>query len=235
MSDCAAPPDLAAALESVRRRIGEACRRVHRAPASVALVAVSKSVPASRVRELLACGQALFGENRIQEAMEKVPLVGTGARWHLVGHLQRNKAKHAVGAFELIHSVDGTELARELERRAAARGVVQPVLVEVNVAGEASKQGTDEASLPAVLDTISGLVHLELQGLMCVPPPAESPEQARRWFARLRELRDAARSRMGRELPELSMGMSEDFEVAVEEGATLVRVGRALFGPRIEA
>jgi len=224
--------DLAAALGEIRRRIAEACGRSGRDSSRVTLVAVSKTFPAERVRELLGCGHAVFGENRVQEALGKIPLVGPGARWHLVGHLQRNKARHAVGAFELIHSLDDAELARELDRRAAAAGIVQPVLAEVNVAGEPTKSGVDESRLPELLDATVPLAHLELRGLMCIPPPVERAEQARGWFARLREIRDREASRLGRPLPDLSMGMSDDFEVAVEEGATLVRVGRALFGER---
>ncbi len=196
------------------------------------LVAVSKTVPAERLREMLGCGHAVFGENRVQEALRKIPLVGPGARWHLVGHLQRNKARHAVGGFDLIHSVADVDLARELDRRAAAAGIVQPCLVEVNVAGEGTKEGVDEGGLPELLDAILPLEHLELRGLMCIPPPVEHAEQARGWFARLREVRDRAAARAGHALPELSMGMTDDFEVAVEEGATLVRVGRGLFGER---
>lgn len=224
--------DPARALEEVRRRISDACRRSGRDPSSVTLVAVSKTVSAERVRELMECGQTLFGENRVQEALHKIPLVGAGARWHLVGHLQRNKARHAVGAFELIHSVDDVELARELDRRAGAAGITQPVLVEVNVAQEPTKHGIEEAALVSVLEAICGLEHLDPRGLMCIPPAVEPAELAREWFARLRELREEASSRLGRPLPELSMGMTDDFEVAVEEGATLVRVGRALFGER---
>ena len=220
------------ALQEVRRRIAEACQRSGRDPSSVALVAVTKTVSVERVREILACGHGLFGENRVQEALRKIPLVGGGARWHLVGHLQRNKARHAVGRFELIHSVDDLELSNELDRRAAAAGVVQPVLVEVNVAGEATKHGASEVALPSLLDAIVARMHLDLRGLMCIPPPVEHAEQARGWFARLAEIRDRASRRLGRALPELSMGMTDDFEVAIEEGATLVRVGRAIFGER---
>lgn len=225
-------PGTAAALEEVRGRVSRACARSGRDSSTVTLVAVSKTVSAERVREMLACGQTLFGENRVQEAAGKIPLVGPGARWHLVGHLQRNKARHAVGAFELIHSVDGADLAREIDRRAAAVDRVQQILIEVNVAGEESKAGTDEVDLPALLDAIAELRHLDLRGLMGIPPPVDDPERARGWFVRLRELRDDAARRIGRALPELSMGMSDDFEVAIEEGATLIRVGRSLFGER---
>ena len=222
----------AAALEDVRRRIASACSRAGRDPGSVALVAVSKTFPADRVGELLACGHDLFGENRVQEALEKIPRVGPGARWHLVGHLQSNKARHAVGTFELIHSVDGLDLARELSRRAAARGTVQPVLVQVNLSREATKSGAGEDAALPLLEAAAALPGLEVRGLMTIPPPVEDPEASRPWFALLRDLRDRVEAHLGLELPELSMGMSDDFEVAVEEGATIVRIGRALFGER---
>jgi hypothetical protein len=198
----------------------------------VRLVAVSKAFPAATVRELLDCGQHLFGENRVQEALAKIPEVGPGATWHLVGSLQRNKARHAVGVFELIHSVDDARLAREIDQRAAARAVRQAVLIQINLAGEATKSGVDVNGLWPLLDGIAGLQQLDLRGLMTLPPPATEPEGSRRWFGRLRELRDEASRRSGLPLPELSMGMSDDFEVAIEEGATLVRVGRAIFGER---
>lgn len=219
-------------LQQVRFRIAAACARARRPVDAVRLVAVSKTVEAARVREVLAAGQTLFGENRVQEAVEKIPEVGEPARWHLVGHLQRNKARHAVGLFELIHSVDDLELAREIDKRAAARGLVQAVLVQANLSREATKSGLDEAGVLALLEGMRGLSHLRVDGLMTIPPPADDPERSRPWFVRLRELRDRAATRTGLDLPELSMGMTDDFEVALEEGATLVRVGRAIFGER---
>jgi pyridoxal phosphate enzyme (YggS family) len=185
------------------------------------------------VREAVAAGQHVFGENRIQEALAKMPEVGPGARWHFVGHLQLNKARHAVGAFELIHGLDDARLARELERRAATAGLRQRVLIEVNLAREATKHGVAAETLPALLDETARLEHLVLDGLMTIPPPVERAEESRPWFARLRELGERSAARLGRELPELSMGMTDDFEVAIEEGATLVRVGRAIFGERL--
>jgi len=223
---------LAEALREVRERMAEACRRARRAPDAVTLVAVSKTFPAERVRALYDCGQRLFGENRVQEALAKIGEAGAGPRWHLVGHLQRNKAKQAVGAFELIHSVDSEPLAAELAQRAAAANVVQPILVEVNVAGEGTKSGVAPSQAGALLDAVADLPGLKLRGLMCVPPVVALAEEARPWFARLRELRDAQEKLLGVSLPELSMGMSDDFEVAIEEGATIVRIGRALFGSR---
>jgi pyridoxal phosphate enzyme (YggS family) len=195
-------------------------------------VAVSKGVPVEAVRDAARAGQTLFGENRVQEALPKIEAAGPAVRWHLVGHLQKNKAKAAVGTFELIHSVDGAEVAREVDARAEAKGIVQAVLVQVNLAGEATKHGTAESALPPLLDAVAALPHLELRGLMTIPPPVDDAEASRPWFRRLRELRDRAAARLARPLPELSMGMTDDFEVAVEEGATLVRVGRAIFGER---
>lgn len=221
-----------AGLEAVRQRIEQACRRSRRDPATVRLVAVSKTFAADRVRELLDGGHRLFGENRVQEALAKIAEVGPGAVWHLVGTLQRNKARHAVGVFELIHSVDGLKLAAELNRRAAAVGCRQAVLVQVNLAGETTKSGVAEEGLWPLVEAVAGSERLDLRGLMILPPPVERAEQSRPLFARLRELRDAAAARLGRPLPELSMGMTDDFEVAIEEGSTLVRVGRALFGER---
>jgi len=221
-------------LIDVRRRIAEACARVGRASDSVSLVAIAKTFPADRVRELLMCGQTVFGESRVQEALGKIPAVGEGARWHLVGHLQRNKARHAVGVFELIHSVDGEPLARELDRRAAAAGVRQPILLQVNLSEEPTKHGPDPTGARPLLEVVSGLDHLDPRGLMTIPPPVDRAEQARPWFTRLRELRDSLRESSGLDLPELSMGMTGDFEVAVEEGATLVRIGTALFGERLQ-
>jgi pyridoxal phosphate enzyme (YggS family) len=219
-------------LRDVRDRIAAACARAGRDPSTVRLVAVSKTIPAGAVREAAAAGQSIFGENRVQEALAKMAEVGAPVHWHLVGHLQRNKARHAVGAFELIHSVDDAELARELDRRAAAAGILQAVLVQANLAEEATKSGVGDAELIPLLEAVASLPNLDLRGLMTVPPPVEDPEASRPWFARLRALRDLGSSRIGRPLPELSMGMTDDFEVAIEEGATLVRVGRAIFGER---
>jgi pyridoxal phosphate enzyme (YggS family) len=219
-------------LERVRERIGASCARAGRDPASVTLVAVTKTVAADRIRDALSSGQRVFGENRVQEALGKIPEVGPDARWHLVGHLQRNKARHAVGAFELIHSVDGLPLAVEIDRRAESLGIVQPVLLQVNLSLEPSKAGVEEDAAIELLEAMLRLPRLDPRGLMTIPPPVEDAEESRPWFSRLRALRDEARRRTGRDLPDLSMGMTDDFEVAIEEGATLVRVGRAIFGER---
>jgi pyridoxal phosphate enzyme (YggS family) len=224
--------EVSSRLQQVRGRIAAACARARRDPGSVRLVAVSKTVPAAVVAEAMAAGQTVFGENRVQEALAKMDATGPGAAWHLVGHLQQNKARLVAGVFELIHGVDDRELADELDRRAAARSATQPVLVQANLAGEATKRGAGEDGLMPLLEAVAGLRHLDLRGLMIIPPPAADPELARPWFRRLRELRDRAASRLARPLPELSMGMTDDFEVAIEEGATLVRVGRAIFGER---
>jgi len=223
---------IAARLDVVRGRIAAACARAGRDPGSVRLIAVSKTVPVAAVVEALAAGQTLFGENRVQEAVAKMAEAGPEAAWHLIGHLQKNKARHAAGAFALIHGIDDAELALELDRRAAARSITQPVLVQANLSGEATKSGSDEDGLMPLLATVEGLPHLELRGLMIIPPPVGDAELSRPWFHRLRELRDRAASILGRPLPELSMGMTDDFEVAIEEGATLVRIGRAIFGER---
>ncbi len=223
---------IAVRLELVRDRIAAACARAGRDPGSVRLIAVSKTVPVAGVAEALAAGQTLFGENRVQEALAKMAEAGPKAVWHLVGHLQKNKARHAAGAFELIHGLDDPELAVELDRRAAARSMTQPVLVQANLSGEATKRGSDEDGLMPLLTAVAGLSHLDLRGLMIIPPPVVDPELSRPWFRRLKELRDRAASILARPLPELSMGMSDDFEVAIEEGATLVRIGRAIFGER---
>ena len=219
-------------LQEVRFRIAAACARARRDPSTISLVVVTKTVPADRVRELVEAGHRLFGENRVQEAAEKMAAVGAGVEWHLVGHLQRNKARAAVGRFDLIHSLDGVELARELDRRAAAAGVVQRVLVQANLAGEATKHGAGEGGVVPLAEAAAACSSLDLRGLMIIPPPTASPEEARPWFRRLAELRETVAGRLGRPLPELSMGMTDDFEVAIEEGATLVRIGRAIVGER---
>ncbi len=219
-------------LQRLCDRIAAACAKARRDPASVRLVAVSKTMPVALVREAMDAGQRLFGENRVQEALPKIDEAGPSARWHLVGHLQKNKARHAVGRFDLIHGVDDLELAVELDRRAAAAAMMQPVLVQANLAEEASKHGEREEGLLPLVDAVAALPHLDLRGLMIIPPPATDPEEARFWFSRLRDLRDRAAARLTRPLPELSMGMTDDFEIAIEEGATLLRVGRAIFGER---
>lgn len=197
------------------------------------LVGVAKTVPAARLRDAVAEGLADIGENRVQEAEGHVAAVGRDqARWHMIGHLQRNKAARAADLFDRIHSVDSEALAATLSRHAEALGRGLPVLIEVNVSGEATKFGAAPEQVEALSAAVAGMPGLALEGLMTVGAPVERAEAARPGFARLRTLRDRAEQVVGRRLPELSMGMSSDYEVAVEEGATLVRVGSALFGPR---
>ncbi len=213
-------------LRLVRERIAAACERAGRSPDEVTVVGVSKTFPASLVVEAVQAGLQDVGENRVQEAAAKIPQVleaGVRPRWHLVGHLQTNKVKTALGLFDIIHSVDSLRLAESISCR--TDGPI-PVLLEVNVAGEATKFGFRPEEVAGALERIAALPGLEVQGLMTVAPIVPDPELVRPVFRRLRQLRDA----LG--LQHLSMGMTDDFEVAVEEGATIVRIGRAIFGPR---
>jgi pyridoxal phosphate enzyme (YggS family) len=218
--------DIRANLERVRERIARAAERAGRRPGDVRLVAVSKTVDVERVRAAIAAGVTDLGENRVQEAREKIAVLGRAVRWHLVGHLQTNKVKDALALFDLVHSLDRLELARELERRAAGAGRTAEALLQVNVGGEASKGGFEPDAVEAALDEVRALAHVRVRGLMTIPPPVTRPEAARPWFQALGRL--AKRHGLG----ELSMGMSGDFEVAIEEGATMVRVGTAIFGER---
>ncbi len=213
-------------LTAVRERIERAAGRAGRRPEDVLLIGVSKTVPSDRVRLGVEAGLAALGENRVQEAKEKIKVLGRPVPWHLIGHLQTNKVRDALELFDVIHSLDRVELAQEIERRAATRGRVVETLLEVNVADEPSKSGFAPDALEAALQTIGGLTHVRVRGLMAIPPIVERAEDARPWFQALRRLAE----RHG--LKELSMGMSADFEVAVEEGATMVRVGTAIFGAR---
>ncbi len=226
-------------LAAIRERIVAAATRVGRDPAEVTLVAVSKRVPPERIREAIQAGQRVFGENYVQEALAKMRALAAGGglpedlRWHLIGRLQRNKARDAVARFHSIETVDRPDLASEIERRAAARGRTVEVLLQVNLSREPQKAGVPEEELPELLGHCAALPHLRVVGLMTLPEPAGDPERLRPVFARLRALRDSLRSVPGGgNLRELSMGMSGDFAIAVEEGATRVRVGTALFGPR---
>ncbi len=202
------------------------------------LIAVSKSFPAAAVAEAAAAGASDVGENRVQEALAKMEALGPGAaavRWHLIGTLQTNKVRMLQGRFALFHALDRAELADALQRRLAAEGRRLPVLMEVNVGGEATKAGTTPDRATALARRIAACDALELRGLMTVAPPVPAPDAARPYFAALRELRDRLAADLGHPLPELSMGMSGDYSVAVEEGSTLVRVGRAIFGERPSA
>ena len=221
-------------LKTVMDRITAAAQRAGRDPASVKLVVVTKTVTIEKIREAVSAGARLLGENRVQEAREKIAKLGNVAAWHLIGRLQTNKAKYAVGLFDLIHSVDSLDLAREIDRQAAKIGKKQNVLVEVSLAGEAQKAGVGAGDALALVREAAKLGNISINGLMIVPPYLEDPEAVRPYFRRLRELSDEIRkeSMPGALMQELSMGMSGDFEVAVEEGATLVRVGTAIFGER---
>jgi len=196
------------------------------------MVAVSKSQPPEAVRAAVELGQLLFGENRVQEAKAKVPLCSERARWHMIGHLQSNKARDAVALFSMIESVDGVPLGKELEKWADKQARTMPILLEVNVAGEGSKFGYKPEAVVRELKELNALRHLEIQGLMTIAPWTTDAEKVRPVFRRLRELKTECEQALGAPLQHLSMGMSGDYEVAIEEGATIVRIGTALFGPR---
>jgi PLP dependent protein len=227
--------DLAENISSVQKRIAAACERARRDPASVALLAVSKNHPPETVTEAAKLGLTLFGENKIQEAKAKIPQCPGRLRWHMIGHLQTNKCRDAVDLFEMIHSVDSLHLAQEINKRAEQASKSMPILLEVNAGGEASKFGYGADQLLADLPRIGELPRLEIHGLMTVPPWAPNPEKVRPMFRRLRELKIKCEDIVGAPLPHLSMGMSGDFEVAIEEGSTIVRIGTALFGERPKA
>ena len=225
--------DIRANLAAVQERIVAAARRAGRREDAVLLVGVSKTVDAERVRAAIAAGVPALGENRVQEAREKIAILGRPRPWHLIGHLQTNKVKDALESFDLIHSVDRLPLAEALSRRAAEAGRRADVLVQVNVGEEPQKGGLRADELRGALETMAGLPGLRLRGLMTIPPLPHAPEDSRPYYKEMRRLLDEAR-RWGHapDLTELSMGMSGDFEVGVEEGATIVRVGTAIFGSR---
>jgi len=219
-------------LAAVQQRIRAACDRAGREPNSVTLLAVTKTHPPEVVKAALDAGLSCFGENKVQEARAKIPLCPGQARWHFIGHLQSNKCREAVTLFSMIESVDSLAIAQEINRRAEQAARTMPVLLEVNVAGEASKFGYQPAQLLADLQELNRLPRLEIHGLMAVPPWSPGAESSRPHFQRLRELKARAEAVLGAPLPHLSMGMSGDFEVAIEEGATIIRLGTALFGAR---
>ena len=224
--------DLAANLERVLAQISDAARKARRSPDDVQLVAISKAHDADKIRAVHDLGQPIFGESRVQEARAKIPELPSSLRWHFVGHLQKNKIRHALPLFELFHSVDQVDLARDMNRIAEEEGMHPRVLLEVNVAGEGSKFGFQPDKLRAEMETLLALPQLSILGLMTIPPLAEGAEASRRFFVQLRELRDDLQTEFHVDLAQLSMGMTNDFPVAVEEGATLVRVGTAIFGER---
>jgi pyridoxal phosphate enzyme (YggS family) len=227
--------DLAASIESVQKRIEAACARAGRDPSSVTLIAVTKSQPAEIISEAARLGLSLFGENKIQEAKAKIPLCPGRLRWHFIGHLQTNKCRDAVELFEMVQSVDSLHVAGELNRRAERAAKSLPILVEVNIVGEASKFGYPPERLLQELEEINKLSRLEIHGLMAVPPWTAEPENVRPVFRQLRELKLQCEQILGAPLSHLSMGMTRDFEIAIEEGATMVRIGTALFGERRKA
>jgi PLP dependent protein len=228
-------PDIAANLAAVRGRLEQAARTAGRNPSDIRLVAISKTFPQAAIRAAFDAGQVDFGENRVQEALQKIrETAELHTRWHLVGHLQTNKARKVAGPFAYIHSIDSLDLLRVVDEVAAAQAASPKLLIQVDLAGEATKFGARESALPALFEAAGRLRAAAVVGLMLLPPYSEDPEGARPWFTRLREVRDrlAASGVPAEHLRELSMGMSHDFHVAVEEGATIVRVGTAIFGDR---
>ena len=219
-------------LERVRGQITQAATKAGRSTNDIELVAITKMHPAQKVREAVDAGHTLFGESRVQEARAKIPELPSNLRWHFVGHLQKNKVRHALPLFELFHGVDSPALAREMNRIAAEEGEHPRVLLEVNVAEEGSKFGFKPETLRAEMESLLALPRLSIEGLMCIPPLANEAEASRKFFLKLRELRDSLEKEFDMKLPHLSMGMTQDFWIAVEEGATLVRVGTAIFGER---
>lgn len=219
------------------KKICHSAMRAGRDPGEVKLIAVTKTVSISTIYEAIEIGLRIFGENRVQEAQKKIEdlrlrIKNTNIQWHLIGHLQKNKAKYAVQLFDLIHSVDSVELAKEINKNAEKIEKIQRILIQVKLSQENTKHGASEDNLNLLLEEIMGLKNLKVEGLMTIPPFFDNPEDARPYFKRLREIRDEF-TESGFDLPELSMGMSGDFEVAIEEGATMVRIGTAIFGERL--
>jgi len=221
-------------IEIIRNRIAAAAARAGRRADEVRLMAVTKTVDDERIAAAIAAGVDIIGENYVQEAKRKIEIMGRSREWHLIGHLQTNKAKYAVRLFDMIHAVDRMEVARELHRRAAGENLLLKILIEVNVSGETTKRGVPPGAAISLIREIAPLEHLSIQGLMTMAPWFDDPGEARPCFAALRRLREriAGMAIPGVSMKELSMGMSGDFEVAVEEGATIVRIGRFLFGER---
>jgi pyridoxal phosphate enzyme (YggS family) len=219
-------------LDWVREQIASAAATSGRSVDDVELVAITKTHPAEKVREAVGAGQTLFGENRVQEARAKIPELPSNVRWHFVGHLQKNKVRQALPLFEMIHSVDSLALAQDINRIAEEEGLYPRVLLEVNVAGEGSKFGFAPDRLREQMAALLALPRLSIEGLMCIPPLAGESEDSRKFFVQVRELRDSFEKEFVMKLPQLSMGMTQDFAIGIEEGATLVRVGTAIFGER---
>lgn len=219
-------------LEFIKSAIADSAIAAGRDPGSIELVAISKTHPPESIREAIDAGQVVFGENRVQEARSKIPLLPSNVRWHLVGHLQKNKIRQALPLFELIHGVDSLELARDINRIAAELGLFPRILLEINVAGESTKFGFKRPDLHRDMQELLALDRVQIEGLMTIAPIVEEAEDARKYFADMRILRDDLQQVFGIPLPQLSMGMSGDFTAAIKEGATMVRVGTAIFGPR---
>jgi pyridoxal phosphate enzyme (YggS family) len=219
-------------LQRVRNQIADAATKSRRSAGDVQLVAITKTNPAEKVREAIEAGQTLFGESRVQEARAKVPDLPSTARWHFVGHLQKNKIRHALPLFEMFHSIDSLALAQEMNRIAGEEGLHPRVLLEINVAGEGSKFGFAPDKLRQQMEQLLELPGLSILGLMTIPPLSEEADASRKYFVQLRELRDRLEPEFRVDLSQLSMGMTNDFPIAIEEGATLVRVGTAVFGER---
>ena len=224
--------EIAENLERVRSQIADAATKSGRSLPDIELVAISKTHDAEKVRAAFAAGQTLFGESRVQEARAKIPELPSAIRWHFVGHLQKNKIRHALPLFELFHGIDDVDLARDLNRIAEEEGMHPRILLEVNVAGEGSKFGFKPEKLRREMEALLSLNRLTIEGLMTIPPVTQEAEASRKFFVDLRELRDALEEEFNVKLSQLSMGMTNDYIVAVEEGATLARVGTAIFGKR---
>jgi PLP dependent protein len=226
--------NIAANINTIKQRIAAAAAKSQRDTDSIKLLAVTKTVSSTAIVEAIDAGITMFGENYVQEAKEKIAVIGPRAQWHMIGHLQTNKAKYAVNLFNYIHSVDRMDLARELDKKAHLTGHKMNILIEVNVSGEKTKNGIPAAAAISLVKDVSRLENLFVRGLMTMAPYSDNPENSRRYFAGLRNLRDdiIRAGITGILMEELSMGMTDDFEVAIEEGATIVRIGRAIFGER---
>jgi hypothetical protein len=225
---------IAANIDEIKYRIAGAAARAGRDPAQIKLMAVTKTVAPERVKEAIDAGITLFGENYVQEAKEKIAALGKNVQWHMIGHLQTNKSKYVVHLFNCVQSVDRMELAHELDKRARLAGYAIDVLIEVNVSGEQTKSGIVSSETINLVEKISALENISVRGLMTMPPFSDNPEDSRPYFRALKEIsRQISQARIPRVMmDELSMGMTDDFEVAIEEGATIVRIGRAIFGQR---
>jgi len=221
-------------LLEVKERMKKAAERSGRNSNEIKLIAVSKTVDVHCIKEAIKAGHQLFGENRVQEARDKIKDIGRDVKWHMIGHLQRNKVKYIFDLFDMVHSVDSIPLAHEIDRIGKKKGKVMDILVQVNISGEETKYGMEAAEMMKIIKEISNYEHISIKGLMTMPPFFNDPEDARPYFIKLRELKNEIEKQKveGVSMEELSMGMSNDFEIAIEEGATMVRVGTAIFGER---